>query len=209
MNMPTGSQQHWETVYQEKAPEKLSWYAPQLSRSLDLIRRAAGSTNVAVLDVGGGGSTLVDDLLGEGYRDVHVLDIARAAIDVSKLRLGPAAERVHWWIGDVTGTQLPANRFDIWHDRAVFHFLTDRQARTAYVAAMARSVRLGGHVIVATFGPEGPTQCSGLDVVRYDAGSLHREFGVRFRLVESMIEQHRTPWSTAQQFLYCHCLREQ
>lgn len=206
--MQADAQNHWESVYRIKAPDKVSWYASHLTRSLDLICRAAGSTDAAILDVGGGESTLVDDLLAEGFRDVHVLDIAQTAIDVTKARLGAAADRVNWWLGDVTTMHLQNHRYDVWHDRAVFHFLTDELSRVAYVASVARSVKPGGHVIVATFGPEGPMQCSGLDVVRYDADSLHGQFGPRFRLVESAHELHRTPAGSIQQFLYCCCVLE-
>jgi len=119
--------------------------------------------------------------------------------------LGSAAEQVRWLVGDITEIELEQGAYDVWHDRAVFHFLIETEHRNAYVRQVARSVRPGGHVIVSTFGPEGPAKCSGLDVMRYDAGSLHEEFGARFRLVESSKELHRTPFGTTQQFLYCYC----
>ncbi len=199
-------QAHWETVYQTKAPDKVSWYAPHLALSLDLIRRAAADRDSVIIDVGGGESTLVDDLLADGYRHVDVLDLSRTAVEVTRTRLGAGGSEVVWRVGDVTTIALPPHRYDVWHDRAVFHFLTDAASRAAYVANVVRSVKPGGHVIVATFGPEGPTQCSGLDVSRYDAGALHDEFGARFRLVEHAQEIHRTPWGAAQQFVYCLCV---
>jgi SAM-dependent methyltransferase len=147
----------------------------------------------------------VDDLLAHEYSNLSVLDVSPTAIDVTKRRLGYAAERVHWIIGDITNAELAPSAYDLWHDRAVFHFLRSVNERAAYVRQVAKAVRPGGHVLVSTFGPEGPTKCSGLEVVRYDAESLHAEFGVRFRLLESLKELHKTPFGTTQQFLYCLC----
>ena len=152
-----------------------------------------------------GESTLVDDLLSGGYRNVSVLDISQTALDVARKRLGPAAEQVHWLTADITQARLLRHSYDVWHDRAVFHFLTEREQRIAYVQNVIAAVKRGGHVIVSTFGPEGPTRCSGFDVLRYDAESLHDQFGDRFHLVESTKELHRTPFGTTQQFLYCYC----
>ena len=199
------TQRHWEKIYSEKAPEDVSWYREHLETSLELIELAASARAASIIDVGGGESTLVDDLLAHGYKDVTVLDVSQTAIDVSKKRLGKASEYVKWLVADITKTELPPHGYDVWHDRAVFHFLTAMDERTAYVRQVARAVKRGGHVIVSTFGPEGPTKCSGLDVVRYDAESMHKEFGVRFRLLESAEELHRTPFGTVQQFLYCLC----
>lgn len=196
---------HWEKVYQTKASDAVSWYRPHLERSLDFIGRAAPDRSAAIIDVGGGESTLVDDLLAGGFTDVTVLDISQTAIDVSKKRLGAVADKVTWLVGDITTAVLPGQRFDVWHDRAVFHFLTDPQQRAAYVRQVARALKPGAHVIIATFGPEGPLQCSGLDVARYDADSLHDEFGESFQLVKSDIELHMTPTEKNQQFLYCFC----
>jgi 2-polyprenyl-3-methyl-5-hydroxy-6-metoxy-1,4-benzoquinol methylase len=197
---------HWEKVYTTKAPDQVSWYRPHLEMSLSLIEWAAGGVSASIIDVGGGESTLVDDLLARGYQNITVLDISQAAIDVTKKRLKEAADHVHWITADITTVGLAAAAYDVWHDRAVFHFLTSMEKRVAYVNTVARAVKQGGHVIVSTFGPEGPTKCSGLEVVRYAAESLHREFGARFRLVESSMELHHTPFGTAQQFLYC-CFR--
>ncbi len=196
---------HWENVYRSRAVDEVSWYRPHLDVSLGLIEGAAPDRGSAIIDVGGGEATLVDDLVARGYGDVTVLDISRAAIEVAKARLGPAAAPVRWITGDITQVELEAARYDLWHDRAVFHFLTDADDRAAYVRQVARAVKPGGHVIVATFGPEGPEKCSGMDVVRYDAGSLHGEFGAKFRLLDSVTELHETPWGTPQQFMYCFC----
>jgi 2-polyprenyl-3-methyl-5-hydroxy-6-metoxy-1,4-benzoquinol methylase len=196
---------HWDHVYQTKAPDAVSWYRAHLETSLALIERAAGRLSASIIDVGGGESTLVDDLLAHGYQNITVLDVSPTAIEVTQRRLGVAAERVHWLVADVTEVDLPPCTYDVWHDRAVFHFLTAVERRRAYLRNVARAVKPGGHVIVSTFGPEGPTQCSGLDVVRYDAETLHEQFGARFRLVESSQELHQTPFGTTQQFLYCYC----
>ena len=196
---------HWKKVYLTKAPEAVSWYRPHLETSLALIERAATGFSASIIDVGGGESTLVDDLLARGYENITVLDVSQTAIDVTKNRLGLAAKQVHWLVADVTDAQLERGDYDVWHDRAVFHFLTTIEQRVAYVRNVAHAVKPNGHVIVSTFGPEGPTKCSGLDVVRYDAESLYDQFGVRFRLVESSKELHRTPFGTTQQFLFCYC----
>jgi 2-polyprenyl-3-methyl-5-hydroxy-6-metoxy-1,4-benzoquinol methylase len=198
------TQNHWERIYSERAATAVSWYRPHLETSLSLIERVA-TKDSAIIDVDGGECTLVDDLLSDGYKDITVLDISRKAIEEDRNRLGSASKRVHWLVADIREAVLPESSYDVWHDRAVFHFLTQESDRAAYVRQVAHAVKLGGHVIVSTFGPEGPTKCSGLDVVRYDAESLHREFGVHFRLVESFKELHQTPFGNIQQFLYCHC----
>lgn len=202
--MSKQSADHWNSVYSAKAPDAVSWYAPHLDTSLQLIKRVAPKWP-AIIDVGGGESTLVDDLLAEGYRYLTVLDISAEAIEVAKKRFGVLSSYVNWRVADITKADLPPNCYDVWHDRAVFHFLTNEDDRRAYVERVANSMKPGGHVIVATFGPQGPTQCSGLNVVRYDADTLHAEFGKAFRLMNSHTEVHRTPGGTEQQFLYCLC----
>lgn len=199
---------HWEKVYQTKAPDAVSWYRAHLEKSLALIERAAATPSDSIIDIGGGESTLVDDLLLRGYKNLTVVDISQTAIDTTKRRLGAAAEQVHWLAGDIFEIELEARAYDLWHDRAVFHFLTTPEQRAAYVRQVIRAVKPGGHVIVSTFGPEGPTKCSGLEVMRYDAESLHGEFGARFRLAESSKELHQTPQGVTQQFLYCYCRLE-
>jgi 2-polyprenyl-3-methyl-5-hydroxy-6-metoxy-1,4-benzoquinol methylase len=198
------AQNHWEKIYSEKAPTAVSWYRPHLETSLGLIERVA-TKDSAIIDVGGGESTLVDDLLARGYQNITVLDISPTAIAENQKRLGRVAENVHWLAADITKVELQPSVYDVWHDRAVFHFLTSPKERIAYVHQVARAVRHGGHVIVSTFGPEGPTKCSGLEVVRYDAESLHKEFGIQFHLLGSSKELHNTPFGTTQQFLYCYC----
>ena len=196
---------HWDTVYSTKAPDKVSWFRPHLEVSLDLIEHAAPDHSASLIDVGGGESTLVDDLLARGYRNITVLDISNRALEVARERLGAAADQVHWLLADIAEPNGLPGFYDLWHDRAVFHFLTRPAQRIAYVQNLIRSVRRGGHVIVSTFGPEGPTKCSGLEVLRYDAESLHDQFGAHFRLLEHSTELHKTPSGNIQQFLYCYC----
>lgn len=196
---------HWETVYQTKAPDAVSWYRPHLERSLELIKCSTNDRDASVIDVGGGEATLVDDLLNEGYRNVSVLDISETAIAMAKRRLGDRANMVTWLASDITTANLPRHAYDVWHDRAVFHFLTEAEQKEAYVRQVSSSIKPGGYVIVATFGPEGPLKCSGLDVVRYDANTLHAVFGSDYRLIGSASELHNTPFGTTQQFLYCYC----
>lgn len=199
------SQTHWERIYKEKAPDAVSWYRPHLETSLDLIKKLAPERTAAIIDVGGGESTLVDDLVAHGHQDITVLDISQTAIDANRKRLAELSHHVKWVVGDITRTELRPAAYDVWHDRAVFHFLTAPSDRAAYVHQVAKAVKQGGHVIVSTFGLEGPIKCSGLNVVRYDSESLHHEFGVHFRLLGSTKELHQTPFGTTQQFLYCYC----
>lgn len=195
---------HWDTVYQTKASIDVSWYRPHLETSLAFIERAAADRNAAIIDIGGGESTLVDDLLQQGYKDISVLDISQAAIDGTRERLGMIAEQAKWMVADITQASLSEQRYDLWHDRAVFHFLTTDAARNAYVQQVTRSMKTGGHIIMATFALDGPQKCSGLEVVRYDAASLQCVFGPCFELIESKTELHQTPFGTTQSFIYCY-----
>lgn len=198
--------QHWESVYSNKATDEVSWFQPHASSSLRLIEGCA-DTNAHIIDVGGGASVLVDGLLDAGYRNLTVLDLAESALAASRQRLGARAASVQWIAADITQAELPAAHYDVWHDRAVFHFLTDPADRARYVAQVLKSVKPGGHVIVAAFGPGGPLQCSGLDVVRYVPDTLHAEFGAPFRLLGHESEIHRTPTGKEQEFVYCYCVR--
>ena len=198
---------HWESVYETKSADAVSWYAPHLNASLEYIHRAAPACGAAIIDVGGGESTLVDDLLAAGYGSITVLDISATALDATRRRLGPAGQSVKWLAADVLSADLPAAAFDVWHDRAVFHFLTRDEQRQRYVAQVLKSLKPGGFAIVGTFGPQGPEKCSGLPVSRYSADELHGTFGEPFQLLDSSVEQHTTPWATHQQFVYCFCRR--
>lgn len=167
-----------------------------------LIKGLCPDKAAAIVDIGGGESTLVDDLLLHRYLDLSVLDIAGTAIEFTKRRLGKQAQQVSWCVGDITQYDFGVKRFDLWHDRAVFHFLTDPRDQLAYVDRIYRFVKPGGHVLMATFGPEGPSQCSGLEVVRYDADRISRVFGDGFKLLGHRLVNHQTPGGTNQQFLY-------
>jgi SAM-dependent methyltransferase len=197
--------EHWENVYQTKGRDEVSWFREHLDTSLRMITDADVGKDAAIIDVGGGNSTLVDDLLDNGFVDISLLDISGKAINDSKERLGAKAESVNWIEADITSVKLPTNHFDVWHDRAVFHFLTDAKDRRKYVEIVLRSLKLGDHIIVASFGLEGPHKCSGLDVVRYSPESMHDEFGGEFKLVDSVGETHNTPFGTTQDFVYCYC----
>ena len=196
---------HWESVYEATPADAVSWFQPAAERSLAMIRRVAPALDLPIIDVGGGASVLVDDLLRLGYRDLTVLDLAGGALAVARGRLGAAAAGVHWLEADVRTAPLPDVRYAVWHDRAVFHFLTDAADRAAYVAQVQRAVRPGGFVLVATFAEDGPTTCSGLPVARYSPDALHREFGRAFELVATERETHDTPMGTQQKFIYCLC----
>lgn len=201
------SKDHWEKVYTTKATDAVSWFQPHADLSLDIIRSTKLGLDASIIDVGGGASTLVDDLLTNGYTDLTVLDLSGAALSAARKRLGEQERKVNWIEADITRADLPESRFDIWHDRAVFHFLTDPADRDAYVRIVLRSVKPGGYVIVATFGENGPLQCSGLPVMRYSADELHDQFGASFQLLDHRQEEHRTPSGAVQQFVYCYCRR--
>jgi len=193
---------HWETVYEQKRPGEVSWYQPHLTVSLRLLANAGLRPDSRVIDVGGGASTLADDLLDQGVKDMTVLDISGHALAVSRARLGERAERVTWIETDITQAQFPSASYDLWHDRAVFHFLTRAEDRRQYLAAMRDALKPGGQAILATFALQGPPRCSGLDVVRYSAEMLQAELGDIFKLVEALDEAHHTPFRTVQQFVY-------
>lgn len=201
-------QAHWETIHREKARDAVSWHRPHLETSLQLIEQVAADRSASIIDAGAGQSTLVDDLLLRGYEHVTVLDISPAAIEAARCRLGDRGGTVRWLAGDVTQIELEPGVYDVWHDRAVFHFLTSDGDRSAYLRQVSRAVKAGGHVIVATFAIRGPAKCSGLDVVRYDAAALQKEFGDAFRIVTAKEEDHVTPSGAVQRFLYC-CLKKQ
>jgi ubiquinone/menaquinone biosynthesis C-methylase UbiE len=199
------SKEHWEHVYTTKATDAVSWFQEHARNSLKLIQKTGVPLSAAIIDIGGGASTLVDDLLAKGYCNLSVLDLSAAALSAAQSRLGPKASGVNWVVADITEAELPAQSYDVWHDRAVFHFLTTAEDRQAYVQAVLRAVKPGGHVIVATFAEDGPLQCSGLPVMRYNPDELHAEFGEPFTLVHHEKESHQTPFGTAQQFTYCYC----
>jgi ubiquinone/menaquinone biosynthesis C-methylase UbiE len=193
---------HWSKVYRERAVTAVSWYRPHLEVSLELIERVTESKSSAVLDIGGGASTLVDDLLAAGFNDVSVLDIAEGALEASQQRLGDAAKRVRWIAADFLNAELEPQRYDVCHDRAVFHFLLTAEDRAAYFRQAARILRPQGLLILATFALEGPERCSGLEVSRYDEAALKPVLGDGFEIVESRRESHHTPARKVQEMMY-------
>jgi SAM-dependent methyltransferase len=199
---------HWERVYAAKKPDEVSWYRPHLEISLRLIASAARHRDARIIDVGGGESTLADDLVTRGYRDVTVLDVSGTALDVARERLGDRAARVRWIRGDVTTYPVEANAYDVWHDRAVFHFLTRAEQRKAYVAALLAGTTFGSAVIMATFALDGPDTCSGLPVQRYSPRTLAAEIGPPFVLTDETQEMHTTPSGAQQPFSYVVFRRE-
>lgn len=199
------SSKHWDEVYARKG-ERVSWFRPALERSLAIVDGLGLGAGARAIDVGAGSSTLVDGLLDRGFEGVSVVDLSEVALERTRARLGARAEQVEFIVGDITEIELPVDAYDLWHDRAVFHFLTDPEARAAYVRQILRAVRPGGHVIVATFAPEGPEQCSELPVARYDERTLHAELGEQaFTKLGHERELHETPWGAAQEFVYCYC----
>jgi len=197
---------HWERVYGERSPEEVGWYQSEPTVSLELIRASGVALDEPIIDVGGGASVLVDHLLDAGFTDLAVLDLSGNALRRSQERLGPRAPLVTWHEADIT-TFDPDRSYALWHDRAVFHFLTEAADTRAYVASLRRSLRVGGAVIIAAFGLDGPTKCSGLDVVRYDETSLCLELGDEFHLAECRSETHVTPGGKAQEFSYFRYVR--
>jgi len=196
---------HWEQIYETKAPTQLSWYQEHARFSLQYIRNTGIRKTDAIIDVGGGASTLVDDLVADGYQQISILDISGVALQLARQRLGTHAMEVNWIVADITQADLPEQAYDLWHDRAVFHFLTQAIDRQRYIDTVRHAVRVGGNIIIATFAPDGPERCSGLDVVRYNPESLHNEFGGDFEVMDSTRETHQTPFGTEQKFIYCYC----
>jgi len=202
----TGRRTHWQNVYATKAENEVSWYQENPASSLDLVAATGVPSDAAIIDVGGGASRLVDCLLDKGFRRVAVLDLSENALGEAKTRLGRRADAVDWIVADVT-TWEPSRTYDLWHDRAAFHFLTEPADREAYVVRLKRAVHRGGHVIIATFAPDGPERCSGLPIVRYDPDALARMLGQDFELVDSRRHDHLTPSGNTQHFQFSRFLR--
>lgn len=202
--MTDASSKHWDVVYTTKRSDQVSWFRPHLERSLSFVDRCNLPHDAGIIDVGGGASSFVDDLLHRGYSNLTVLDISEAALEVARKRLGERSSAVHWVTADVTEVRLPGQSYVFWHDRAVFHFLTQATQRKKYVTAVRRALRAGGQIVIATFGTNGPKQCSGLDVRGMSASDIAAELGPDFVLLSSETEVHSTPWGTGQKFSYCH-----
>jgi ubiquinone/menaquinone biosynthesis C-methylase UbiE len=196
-----GRQVHWQNVYTTKAEEEVSWFLDSPAISLELIEATGVNQRSAIIDVGGGASRLVDALVDRGYCNVTVLDLSEAALTITKARMGNKAQSVHWIIADATAWE-PSAKYDLWHDRASFHFLTEERDRVAYLARLKQALRPGGTAIIASFSLQGPEKCSGLPVQRYDAASLGQVLGPRFKLMETRDHEHRTPWGSVQKFQF-------
>jgi trans-aconitate methyltransferase len=192
---------HWETVYSTKAENQVSWFQESPAISLDLIRATQASRESAIIDIGGGASRLADALLHDGYRSITVLDLSASALEAAKTRIGPTSREIDWIVADVTAW-TPARTYDVWHDRAAFHFLTATSDRASYVDRLRRAVAPRGHVIIATFALDGPEKCSGLPVRRYDGKTVAAELGSDFELIETRGELHHTPWDSTQSFQF-------
>jgi cyclopropane fatty-acyl-phospholipid synthase-like methyltransferase len=192
---------HWETVYITKGEKEVSWFQENPALSLELIDLAQLTPESAIVDIGGGASRLVDCLLARGFENVTVLDLSQSALGAAKARLGDLAEKVQWLVADVTTWEPPQN-YDVWHDRAAFHFLTDDAARSAYLGRLKKALKPTGHVIIGTFALDGPERCSGLPVTRHDAGSLAKILGPEFQLIDTRPHEHVTPWGSRQQFQF-------
>jgi ubiquinone/menaquinone biosynthesis C-methylase UbiE len=207
----TSRQAHWENVYTTKGENEVSWFQQSPTPSLELIAQAGATHASAIIDIGGGASRLVDHLVEQGFEDVTVLDLSGAALAAAKSRLesqlGARADRVSWIVADATSFE-PAKPYDVWHDRAAFHFLTDASDRAAYIARLRRGLKIGGHAIIATFALDGPDKCSGLPVARYDGASLGRTLGAAFKLVHTQRHEHATPWDSRQIFQFSVFRRE-
>jgi 2-polyprenyl-3-methyl-5-hydroxy-6-metoxy-1,4-benzoquinol methylase len=197
---------HWEQVYSTKMAEKVGWYKRHLQTSVDWIEELNLAADAPIIDVGAGASTLVDDLLGAGHRSIAVLDISEEALCSVKERLGKKASMVTWLAGDITAVVLPENHYEVWHDRAVFHFLTELDQQQRYRETLLKAIKPGGHLIIGTFSPEAPPTCSGLPVQRYSLEQLQDTLGPEFELVRHHKEKHVTPSGLEQMYLYC-CFR--
>ena len=199
---------HWKSIYTEKDVTKVSWFQENADTSLRIIKQNENDKNAHIIDIGAGASPLVDDLLLDGYNNISVLDISSEALNIAQKRLGEDQNKVTWHSADILKAELPSHHYDVWHDRAVFHFLTNEEDRALYVKQVCHALKPGGKVIISTFGPDGPLKCSGLPIVRYDHDSLHDEFGAMFKLIEHGQEDHLTPDGSVQKFVYCFCKME-
>jgi len=195
---------HWEDTYSNNAIEQLGWYAAHVETSVSWIVGLDLDQDAEIIDAGGGACTLVDDLLNERYQSVTVVDLSKRAMTLAQMRLGEKAKSVTWIEGDITSVPLAANRYDVWHDRAVFHFFTDSEQRQLYRNNLMQALKPGGYLIIAVFAPEAPPRCSGLPVERYTLDQLESTLGAEFELNQHTQEMHVTPGGTEQMYLYCH-----
>ena len=194
-------QAHWQQVYSEKGESRVSWFQERPTISLELIEAVGAKPSSAIIDIGGGASRLVDALVEKDYRDLSVLDLSESAVSIAKMRLGQRGAAVKWIVADVTQWEPPTT-YDLWHDRAAFHFLTEECDRIAYVERLTKALRSGGHAIIGTFALDGPERCSGLPVVRYDGAQLSISLGSSFALLDTRRQDHQTPWGATQHFQF-------
>lgn len=199
--MASERQAHWENVYSTKGETDVSWFQATPEPSLELLSLVGATVDSAVVDIGGGASRLVDALLAQGYKNISVLDLSAEALKVTRARLGAAGKRVKWIVDDATEWE-PPRVYDVWHDRAAFHFLNETRQQLAYLERLKRGLRIGGHLIMGTFAPDGPEQCSGLNVTRYSTESLRALLGEGFSIVDSRRHEHKTPWGGTQRFQF-------
>lgn len=192
---------HWQNVYKEKGEYQVSWFQEWPAISLELIESVGAKSDSAIIDIGGGASRLVDALVEKGHQDLTVLDVSESAVSIARARLGAAATTVNWIVADVTRWE-PKRAYDLWHDRAAFHFLTEVSDRSAYIDRLTQAVRRGGHAIIGTFALDGPERCSGLPVVRYDAAQLSATLSRFFELIAMRRDDHKTPWGAVQHFQF-------
>jgi trans-aconitate methyltransferase len=199
--MTSDRKAHWESVYSSKGEQDVSWYQETPAPSLDLLHLVGAKPDSAIIDIGGGASRLVDHLLAEGFSDLTVLDLSEAALEAARVRLGSRGSAVTWIAADATRWR-PQRAFDIWHDRAAFHFLTEENEQRAYIGRLSEGLKVGGHVIIGTFAPDGPEKCSGLPVARHSSETLAELLGAQFTLIDSRRHQHATPWASVQNFQF-------
>lgn len=195
------SKEHWEKVYTSKEDNEVSWYQDIPRTSIEVVKKTANGQSNSIIDIGGGNSNLASELMNLKFLDISVLDISEASLNRTKEKLGEKAKNINWYVSDVLGFE-PTKKFDIWHDRAVFHFVTGQTDKTAYVQKIKNSLKENGTLILATFSKEGPTKCSGLEICQYDKDSLIPLFGKDFDLVDLFKEEHTTPFNTTQNFIY-------
>jgi ribosomal protein L11 methylase PrmA len=198
--MENAMKKHWETVYETKTPDQVSWTQEKPKTALDLIHSFGLSKSAKIIDIGGGDSKLVDFLLDEGFENITVLDISEKAIEKAKLRLGANANKVNWIVSDITQF-VPTTHYDVWHDRAAFHFLTSQEQINSYVAIVKKFV--SNYIIIGTFSENGPKKCSGLDIKQYSKETLTATFQNEFEVVNCFTEDHTTPFDTQQNFIFC------
>jgi ubiquinone/menaquinone biosynthesis C-methylase UbiE len=194
---------HWEEVYASKDEERLGWYRPRLETSLAWIEELGLDADAPIIDVGGGVSTMIGDLLDAGHQSITVVDISEAALSSAAEKLGAKGKKVNWLEGDITSLKMPISHYDLWHDRAAFHFLTEPWQQRLYRDNLLKTLKPGGYLIIGVFAPEAPARCSGLQVQRYEHRALHTVLGEEFELLRHQKELHVTPGSVEQMYLYC------